>query len=121
MKHLATGDLQRAWGGIASLQLSLSVVWTAARRRGATLVNLVEWMCRRPAELVGLAGRKGALAAGYDADLVVFDPEVDFRVTPGLLHHRHKMTPYEAQTLTGRAARTYFRSRTVYHAARFDT
>jgi allantoinase len=120
MKHLATGDLQRAWGGIASLQLSLSVVWTAARRRGATLVNLVEWMCRRPAELVGLAGRKGALAAGYDADLVVFDPEVDFRVTPGLLHHRHKMTPYEAQTLSGRVERTYLRGRKVYDGGRFD-
>src|SRR5262249_33650435 len=75
LKHLATGNLQRAWGGIASLQLALSVVWTAAQPRGATLVDLVDWMGRRPARLVGLEGRKGVLAPGCDADLVVFDPQ----------------------------------------------
>src|SRR5207249_9433897 len=94
LKHLATGNLQRAWGGIASLQLSLSVVWTAASQRGATLVDLVNWMSHRPARLVGLRGRKGVLAPGRDADLVVFDPQTEFRVTPEMLHHRHKVTPY---------------------------
>src|SRR5262249_26108051 len=89
LKHLATGDLVRAWGGIASLQLSLPAVWTAmGRRPGATLVALVDWMSRRPARLVGLEGRKGALAAGCDADLVVFDPATEFTVTPDLLRHR---------------------------------
>jgi allantoinase len=120
LKHLATGNLQRAWGGIASLQLVLSVVWTAAQPRGATLVDLVDWMGRRPARLVGLGGRKGALAPGYDADLVVFDSLAEFAVAPGMLHHRHKLTPYEGRTLRGRVDMTFLRGRKVYDAGRFD-
>jgi allantoinase len=119
MKHLATGDLGRAWGGIASLQLALPIVCTMARERGATLVDLVEWMGRRPAQLVGLADRKGSLAAGGDADLVVFDPEAEFRVAPGMLHHRDKTTPYEGRTLRGRVDMTFLRGRKVFDAGRF--
>jgi allantoinase len=111
--------LRRAWGGIASLQLALPAVWTEARRRGATLADVVGWMSRRPAELVGLAGRKGALAAGYDADLVVFDPEAEFTVTAEALYHRHKATPYEGRALRGRVERTILRGRAVYGDGRF--
>jgi allantoinase len=120
MKHLATGDLRRAWGGIASLQMALPAVWTQARRRGHTLSDLVSWLGRQPAELVGLAGRKGFLASGCDADLVVFDPDTEFTVRPELLHHRHKVTPYQGQTLRGRVDRTYLRGRLVYDAGRFQ-
>jgi allantoinase len=119
MKHLTTGDLRQAWGGIASLQLALPIVWTVAREQGATLVDLVEWMGRRPAQLVGLAGRKGILAAGCDADLVVFDPEAEFRVESGMLFHRHKRTPYEGRTLYGRVDMTFLRGRKVYDAHGF--
>jgi allantoinase len=119
MKELATGNLERAWGGIASLQLILSVVWTAGKRRGATLADLVEWMGLRPARLLGLDGRKGALAAGADADLVVFDPEAEFQVTPDVLHHRHKLTPYEGRVLRGRVGMTFLRGRKVYDTGRF--
>jgi allantoinase len=119
LKHLATGDLRRAWGGIASLQLALPAVFTQARRRGHTLADLAGWLSRRPAELVGLARRKGRLALGCDADLVVFDPDAEFTVRPELLQHRHKVTPYEGQTLRGRVERTYLRGRLVYDAGTF--
>jgi allantoinase len=119
LKHLATGDLQRAWGGIASLQLALSIVWTAGMPRGMTFVDLVDWMSHRPARLVGLDGRKGALAPGYDADLVVFDPRAAFRVLPEMLHHRHKVTPYEGQTLRGRVDMTFLRGQKIYEAGQF--
>jgi allantoinase len=114
LKHLLTGDLRRAWGGIASLEISLSATWEGAVRRGCTLVDLATWMCRRPAELVGLVGHKGVLAPGYDADLTIFDPEAAFTVDPALLHHRHKATPYEGRCLRGRVERTYLRGRLVY-------
>jgi allantoinase len=120
LKHLATGDLRRAWGGIASLQLLLPAVWTEAHRRGVPLADLVDCMSRRPARLVGLEGRKGALAPGCDADLVVFDPEAECPVTAALLHHRHKVTPYEGRTLRGRVDRTFLRGRKVYEAGRFE-
>jgi allantoinase len=119
LKHLDTGDLRRAWGGIASLQLALPVVWTEARRRGATLADVVEWLGRRPSQLVGLGGRKGALAPGCDADLVVFDPDAELTVTPEALYHRHKATPYEGRALCGRVDKAFLRGRLVYHAGRF--
>lgn len=120
LKHLDTGDLRRAWGGIASLQLALSVVWTEARRRGATLADVAAWMAQRPARLVGLGSRKGAVAPGFDADLAVFDPEGEFLVDPAQLHHRHKATPYEGRALRGRIDRTYLRGRKVYDAGQFS-
>ncbi len=119
LKHLDTGDLSRAWGGIASLQLALPAVYTEARRRGVPLADVVDWMARRPARLVGLEGRKGALAAGHDADVVVLDAEAEFAVTPAMLHHRHKETPYEGRSLRGRVEATYLRGRKVYDAEGF--
>ena len=113
LKCFETGDLQRAWGGIASLQLGLSAIWTAAQRRGFSLVDVVRWMCRRPAQLVGLDGRKGALAAGCDADIVVFDASAAWVVSPERLHHRHKATPYEGQKMLGRVDATYLRGRKI--------
>jgi allantoinase len=119
LKLLAEGDLSRAWGGIASLQLALPAVWTEARGRGGTLAELSRWMARHPAELVGLSGRKGEIAPGRDADLVVFDPEASDRVDPMTLQHRHRATPYEGRILTGRVEATYLRGRAVYRSGGF--
>jgi allantoinase len=112
LKHLASGDVFRAWGGIASLQLSLPAVWTEARRRGFEIGDLARWMASRPAALLGLS-RKGVIAQGRDADLVVFAAESSFTVKPGALHHRHKATPYEGRILTGRVETTYLRGQIV--------
>lgn len=116
LKELATGDLRRAWGGIASLQLALPAIWTQARRRGIPLADLTKPLSRRPAELVGLAGRKGVIASGFDADLVVFDPEASFTVEPAKLLHRHKITPYAGQTLRGTIETTILRGRRIYES-----
>jgi allantoinase len=120
LKYLDAGNLERAWGGIASLQLTLPIVWTMIRQwPGIGLADLVQWLSRRPARLVGLDNQKGALAAGYDADLVVFDPGARFIVSGEMLHHRHKTTPYEGRRLQGRVDKTVLRGRTVFHAGRF--
>ncbi len=107
----------RAWGGIASLQLSLPAVWTEARRRGFAIDDIAAWMAQRPAALLGLAGRKGQIARGFDADLVVFDPESTFTVNAASLHQRHKATPYEGRVMEGRVETTYLRGRAVYRSS----
>lgn len=108
LKHLDDGDFARAWGGIASLQLGLPLVWSEARRRGIRLEKVVEWMSARPATLAGLA-RKGGIALGFDADLVVFAPDSEFVVDVHRLHHRNPLTPYDGRTLSGVVRETFLR------------
>jgi allantoinase len=113
LKLPGTGDFAKAWGGIASLQLSLPVVWSYARERGFGVADLARWMAACPAQLAGLAG-KGRIAAGCDADLVAFAPDASFVVEPGMLAHRHKVTPYAGRRLTGVVRRTWLRGREIF-------
>jgi allantoinase len=108
LKASASGDFGAAWGGIASLQLGLSAVWTVARRRGRTLDDVIRWMAAAPAGLAGLPG-KGRLAPGCDADLVAFDPDETYVVEADRLQQRHPVTPYSGRTLTGRVRQVWLR------------
>lgn len=114
MKLRDRGDFMAAWGGICSLELRLPIVWTEARRRGFSVRDVAKWLSSAPAALVGLEDRKGALATGYDADVVIWNPEKQFRVAGAKLHHRHKLTPYEGRTLEGVIDRTFLRGRQIY-------
>ncbi|MEK6565837.1 MAG: allantoinase AllB [Bacteroidota bacterium] len=118
LKMLKEGDFQKAWGGIASLQLGLSIVWTEARKRGFSVEDIARWMCGKPAELVGLKGRKGSLRIGSDADIVVWDPEASFVVEVQSIFHRHKVTPYLGRTLFGKVFRTFLSGQTVFENGR---
>ncbi len=118
-KALESGDFFAAWGGVSSLQLSLRAAWTGANARGHDLGTLARWMSTAPARFAGLAGRKGAIAVGCDADLVVFDPESCDGVDAGRLEHRHKITPYAGRILRGRVLRTYLRGELIYDGAQF--
>lgn len=110
IKYIQDGDLKRAWGGIASVQLLLPASWTAMHDE-----CIFAALTQRPAELCGVGNRKGAIKAGNDADLIVFDPETQFQVRSANLHHRHKDTPYEGRTLRGMVETTYLRGRKVFH------
>ena len=120
MKLAETGDFLAAWGGIASLQLRLPIVWTEARRRGFSLNDLAKWVCENPARQVRLESRKGAIAVGRDADLVIWDPDAEFLVDASSLHHRHKITPYHGETLTGVVRKTFLRGRKIYDDGRVE-
>jgi allantoinase len=119
MKCLNSGDFLKAWGGISSLQLGLPVIWTKMGGRKDSLKHLVRWMCSGPAQLAGLENRKGAIAIGYDADIVVWNPEKRFIVRPKMLQHRHKLTPYAKQSLRGVVEATFLRGEMIYDRGRF--
>ncbi len=108
------GDFQAAWGGISSLELGLAAVWTGARARGIPPARLADWMSAGPARLVGLEHRKGRLAPGYDADLVIWDPDRAFTVDPGALRQRHPLTPYAGRELFGVVRATFFGGHLVF-------
>jgi allantoinase len=113
LKEKNSGDFFAAWGGIASLQLALSAVWTEASHRGFSFTDIARWMATNPARLAGLAGRKGAIAPGYDADLVFWDPSEEFTVEAQSLRHRHGLTPYAGRRLLGMIRKTYLRGQPV--------
>jgi allantoinase len=121
MKLPQTGDFLGAWGGIASLQLSLPAVWTEARSRGYSVTHLAEWLCRQPARLAGLEKRKGAIAVGRDADFAIWNSDAMFRVEPAQLHHRHKITPYAGRELAGVVETTFLRGRKVFERGEFQS
>ncbi|MEM7625028.1 MAG: allantoinase AllB [Planctomycetota bacterium] len=108
MKALETGRFDQAWGGISSLQLGLSVVWTEAQRRGHPLADVVRWMGANPATLVGLTH---GLVVGHPAHLAVFDPDAEWVVDGSTLKHRHPVTPYHRRTLRGVVRHTFVHGR----------
>ncbi|MFE4593018.1 allantoinase AllB [Streptomyces laurentii] len=110
---LKTGDFASAWGGISSLQLGLPAIWTEARRRGHSLEDVARWMSAGPARLAGL-GRKGAIAAGRDADFAVLAPDATFTVDPAGLQHKNRVTAYAGKTLQGVVTATWLRGQRVY-------
>ena len=112
LKCFDTGDFGDAWGGISSLQLGLSAVWTEAGRRGFTLADVARWMCQAPARQTGLH-RKGKLEIGYDADFCVFAPDEEFVVDVHQLHHKNAVTPYAGRTLSGVVRSTWLRGECI--------
>jgi len=103
---LKKSDFAKAWGGIASLQFLLPIVWTNAEKRGFTVEHVALWCSTAPARLANL-DRKGAIAVGNDADFVVWDPNETFTVTEDLIQHRHKVTPYLGAELRGAVKDTW--------------
>ncbi|MGF6822965.1 allantoinase [Microbacterium sp. ZKA21] len=112
LKDLDNGDFAVAWGGVASLQLGLSLIWTEARQRGLELATVVSWMSERPAQFAGLTG-KGRIAPGYDADFSVFAADDAYVVDVGKLHHKNPLTPYHGKPLAGIVRRTYLHGEVI--------
>jgi allantoinase len=114
MKQLDGGNFTTDWGGIASLPVALPVMWTGASARGFTLPDIARWMAEGPASLAGCDDRKGRIAAGYDADFCIFEPEAEFVVTKERLHQRHPLSPYVGEKLRGVVKATYLRGKPVF-------
>ena len=108
------GDFMSAWGGVASVGLGLSILWTESASHGFGLTDVAEWCSARTAAQVGLEHRKGSLAVGMDADVAVFDDEAEFVVENAALWFKNKCSAYAGKTLRGRVRRTYLRGETIF-------
>jgi allantoinase len=119
MKRLDEGNFKTAWGGISSLSVALPVMWTEARKRGFTMLDIAHWMAEAPAGLAGCQMCKGRIAPGFDADFVAFDSEAEFVVTEERLHYRYPLSPYMGETLRGVVKATYLRGKPVFLEGQF--
>lgn len=114
MKLVDSGNFQKAWGGIAGLQFSLPAFWTQARKRGFSIEQMAELMSTSVARFLNLDHRKGSLRKGFDADIAVWSPEREFKVTQESILHKHKISPYVGLTLNGVVERTYVNGNLVF-------
>jgi allantoinase len=112
-KRLHEHSVKDAWGGISSLQFNLPLIWQEAHRRNINFLEVVKWLCQKPAVFCGLGQQKGKIAVGYDADLVVFDECATWTIQPTDIRFRNKMTPYQNCSVRGKVKSTYLRGECV--------
>ena len=119
LKHIDTGDIEKAWGGISALQFGISLIWTEAKERGFSLVDIARLMSTETAKFAGLDSVKGAIKVGNHADFLVFDPSAEFTITNEMIKHRHNITPYAGRKVTGQVEHTFVRGHHVYQQDEF--
>ncbi len=119
LKEIESGNFKKAWGGIAGLQFSLPVMWTEMRQRGFSLANISNLMSTQVADFIQLKTTKGKIEKGFDADLVVWNPNKKFKVTTEMIQHRHKITPYVGLELYGTVEQTFVNGVKVFNHGKF--
>jgi allantoinase len=119
VKQLESGDFSKAWGGIAGVQFSLPAFWAKASERGFAVESILKYWAEGPAAFIGTSQRKGKLAAGYDADILIWNPEETWTLQESDILHRHKICPYTGKTLRGRVLKTFVSGQLVYDSGRF--
>ncbi|MCO4794673.1 MAG: allantoinase AllB [Bacteriovoracaceae bacterium] len=114
LKLMDSGDLEKAWGGISSLQFGLPLMWTEFKQRGMTIPKLFRMMSEKTSHFLGLENKKGKIQVGLDADFVVFDPDFEFKISKEDIYHKHKITPYEGREVIGKVHKTFLRGEIVF-------
>lgn len=120
IKEIESGRLKEAWGGIASLQFSLSAIWTTAKEKGFVIPEIAKLMSSNVAEFLKLEECKGKLVVGYDADIVIWDPEEQFKINAEDIKYRHKISPYIGQKVYGAVEQTYVNGYKVFNKGTFS-
>ncbi len=119
VKAARGGDFFAAWGGISGAQTTLAVLLTEGyHRRGLPLSRIAALTATNPARRFGLFPRKGQIAPGADADLVVVDLDRKWRLAADDLFYRHRQSPYVGRLFRGAVVTTISRGRVVYDGGR---
>lgn len=119
-KQVGRGDFSRCPGGIPGVEARLALLFSEGFMKGRlTLQEVARLCCTRPSEIFGLYPKKGVLAPGSDADMVLFDPDIEWTLTHGRLHERVDYTPYEGWRLRGAPVMTVSRGEIIVRDGEF--
>lgn len=119
-KELGHGDFSKIPNGAPGIETRMSLVYDGGVRTGRISLNrFVELTATSPAKIFGLFPRKGTIAPGSDADIVVFDPEKRLTLGVSTLHMRVDYNPYEGREVVGVADTVLSRGRFVIDGGRF--
>jgi allantoinase len=119
LKHIDSGDIEKAWGGISALQFGLPLIWTEAKIQGFDITDITRWMSEKTAKFIGMDHIKGHIKVGHHADFVVFDDKAGYVISNEMIKHRHKITPYAGRFVEGSVMATYLRGQKVYSNNQF--
>ena len=119
LKEIESGNFEKAWGGIAGLQFSLPAVWKASRSKNVSLQEFCKWMCENPAHFLKLDSSKGKIKEGFDADIVIWNPENNILIDKNHIYHRHKISPYAGLDLKGEVLQTIVNGKIVFEKNSF--
>ncbi len=113
-KSLPPERFAEVFFGLPGIESMLPVMYSEGVARGRIdLPRMVEVLCEAPARAFGLFPRKGAIAVGADADLVLLDPDREWKITATEMHSQAGYTPYEGWTVRGKPATTILRGKVV--------
>ena len=113
IKEIETGNLQKAWGGIAGLQFLLPASWTSLKNT-ISLEKFIPLITENPASFLKMNFKKGKIKVGYHADFVIWDPNEKRKVSKEDILFRHKISPYIGEELFGVVHQTIVNGETVY-------
>ncbi|EJD00776.1 allantoinase [Fomitiporia mediterranea MF3/22] len=117
LKRLQDGDLMKAWGGISTLGLGLSLLWTEGKKRGVSIGQIMKWTSEATSKQASLQDKKGAIRVGWDADLIIWDPEAQFKITKENLHFKNKLSAYVGITVQGKVEKTFVGGQLAWNAS----
>lgn len=118
-KARANGNVFKCPGGIPGVETRLPLLYSeGVVKRGLSLKRFAELVSGAPARLFGLS-RKGELAVGYEADVVIFDPHQEKRLTAEGLHQAVDYTPFANMTVRGWPRMVFLRGRKIIDGERF--
>ncbi len=113
-KHLGDGDFSKIPNGAPGIETRMSLVYDGGVRTGKISLNrFVDLTSTSPAKIFGLFPRKGTIAPGSDADLVIFDPTRQTRLSAKTLHMNVDYNPYEGRAVTGVSETVISRGRVI--------
>jgi dihydroorotase (multifunctional complex type) len=116
----STPSIWTALSGLIGVETSFAVLFTQVRLGRITVERFIDAVAAAPARLVGLGHRKGVLEPGFDADLLIVDPDAKVTIDPGSLHSRHRHSVFGGFESVGRIDSVFLRGQRIVQEGRLE-